>query len=106
MNKKLTIGSGIALLAAIVALGSTLNLWMIFGWTTPEAHTQDVQHIEDHAKKTEQAIVEFQDRWQCDEWTEELNDLLALVNATPLDNERIRRLRKKIDDKECFRFDD
>ena len=96
------VASIIGIVATVVALG----WWSIVGWMTPAQHEEDITHIEDHAQKTERAILEFQDRWQCDEWTEELDDLLALTDQTPLDGERIRRLRARADNKECERFDD
>ena len=90
----------LSIVGAVVALG----WWAKLGWMTPDEHKADIDHIEDHAQKTEQAIVEFQTRWMCDEDQEELEDLLKQPTRTPLELERVIQLRDAIDERDCHNY--
>lgn len=96
-----SIASIIAIVATLIALG----VWTSIGWVTPEKHRSDFDHLEEHGQKTESAIIEFQTRWQCDEDSEELADLLIKPEITRLEDQRARTLRKRLDTNGCERFD-
>lgn len=90
-----TVASALGIIATI----SVLGWWSIVGWVTPQQHDADFH-------STQNAVIEFQSRWICDETSEELADILALPDLTPLDGERIRKLRLRFNSNECERFDD
>ena len=97
-----TIASLLGIIATIVALG----WWGVIGWTTPEKHKADIDEVEQHALHVENAIAEFQNRWLCDEDSEELAELLAIRPRTDLQEERVRKLRNRLDDGGCHKYDD
>ena len=97
MNLK--IGSvSLSAIATVVGLWFMLDPWPKFGWITPNQHNEDMS-----------VITDFRDEWKCDEWDEELRDLLKQQAAgdTSTDTaEDIRRLREKMNKLNCGRFDD
>lgn len=90
----------LSIIAAVVALG----WWAKLGWVTPDEHKADVTHLEDRAKETKNAVIEFQTRWMCDEWQEEMDDLLKLPTRTAAELEKVIQLRDALDESDCHRF--
>jgi hypothetical protein len=76
--------------------------WPIIGWTTPSQHQSDIDEAVG-------GIQEFRDEWKCDEYSEELLDLLKQQRAgddSVETEERIKRLRDKMKKLDCDRFED
>lgn len=98
MNIK-TIYTTLISAGAVVAAGTSLaNWWPKVGWETPEQHKADMQ-----------LLREFRDEWKCDEYDEELLELLEDVQAGDDSAEtqhRIDRIRKKMEKIDCQRFED
>lgn len=78
---------------------------------TRASHAADMAALEASYKLEMEAVSEgidkFYANWQCDEWIEELDDLLdkQRVDDSPQLAERIQRLRDKIDENDCDRFE-
>ncbi len=58
--------------------------------------------------KIVEAIGSFELRWLCDEWKEELNELLDIEpeDQTPRQAQRVLDLRERLSENNCYRFDD
>lgn len=98
MNMKmLTIaGSALGILAAAGTTGKIY--WPQFGWETPNQHAADMDLLRD-----------FRDEWRCDEMEEALLELLEAEKAGDDSVEtahKIERIRKKMDEIDCSRFED
>lgn len=94
LASKVSIGT----VSAIVGLWFMLDPWPVIGWVTPNQYNEDMS-----------VVTDFRDEWKCDEWDEELRDLLkeqAAGNTSTDLAEDIRRLRQKMDKLNCGRFDD
>jgi hypothetical protein len=93
------VGSATAVLTLVVLL---MQVWPSIGWTTPNQHANDFVVAVEELKK-------FRDEWKCDEYDEELEDALDAQNegdsSTKL-RRHIEKLRKKMDDLNCSRFED
>jgi len=80
---------------------SMFTLWGNIGWTTPNRHDADFLVAIDQVK-------EFRDEWKCDEYDEELLDLLR--EQVENDSVELRRQIEKIKEKmarlDCSRFED
>lgn len=101
----------IATLAGIGTAGS--QFWPQVGWTTPNAHAADVEQLSSEAEDAKQqildAIQESQDEWKCDEYDEELEELLEDVadGDDSIETERtIEKIRRAMERRDCARFDD
>lgn len=95
----MAIGKSLALLGGVVSVIAILTApWDKIIPTTREKHDHDVE-------TALQSVQEFRDEWKCDEWTEELSDILSITDPTPLDLQRIRVIRAKMDNRGCERFD-
>ncbi len=104
---------GAAVIVAVTMLGyasDAVDAWPKVGWKTPTGHAKDIAELR---AESVGAVTEFRDEWKCDEYDEELRDLLreqqnrrdvGLSENTDL-NEDIRRLREKIDKLNCARFE-
>ena len=115
MLEKIKSWPGVFITVALSA-GATYTaheLWESLGWTTPEHHHEDFTNLQVQNAQTQRQIAELSvqedDRfwaWKCDEWTEELDDMLKWESPSPLDRELISRQRKKMEEHDCARFDD
>lgn len=89
--------------SAIIALATAAPVfWNDYGWITPAQHEQDLTAAGDD-------IREFRDEWKCDEYEEELVELLKRQQAgdDSVELKRlIERIREKMDDIDCSRFED
>ena len=102
-----SVGGAIALVAAAVPL------WGEFGWMPRSAVASEIERIEaqaaSDAKEILEAINENHTEWKCDELSEELLDALT-DQATGFDSvelqHKIERIKTKMDDMNCSRFDD
>lgn len=99
-------GSGVGLLAGGIAL------WPTIGWQTGASHAADVAALQARIEQLEieftGAVEKFYDNWQCDEWHEELVDLLKAQrngDDSVETAERIRILRERIARHNCERFE-
>ena len=98
--------------SCLTCLSLTIAMWSQVGWTTPAKHDADIASIIAERMVSEQnvinAIKESRDEWKCDEYDEELLDLLREQEET--DTVEIRREIEKIKDKmeklDCQRFED
>ena len=93
----------ISAVAVVVSLtvGAT-TLWPQVGWETPNQHAADYAGIVSD-------ISNFRDEWKCDEYEEELLELLKrqATGDTSIETARkVERLKNKIDELNCQRFED
>ena len=93
----------ISLVGVLISAGvGASQLWPVVGWTTPNQHDADF-------KEAVGAVIDFRDEWKCDEYEEELIDLLKL-QATGADSievgRKIEKLKEKIVKLDCQRFED
>lgn len=99
----LVIGAALA-----TAAGFTVNkLWDAFGWTTPEQHRADyehVGHVENLARENAESSKRLEDRWDCYNLQSRVDRLLQYEERTPLDMENIRRLTEKMNTIGCERY--
>ncbi len=99
---KMTVGTLVPICAALVAMWVNLDPWPAVGWETPN------QHDADYAE-TIGEMKDFRDEWKCDEYDEELLDLLKAQRSgdDSVETEReIEKLRERMAKLECERFDD
>ena len=95
--------------ALISAVGGLLaigvygkQLWPVAGWMTPDSHNADIL-------ETIGEVKEFRDEWKCDEYEEELVELMkqqAAGDSSIETKRKVERLREKIDKLNCERFED
>jgi len=91
--------------AAVALIASSIALWPVIGWTTPNRHNNDFVVAINELK-------EFRDEWKCDEYDEELLDLehdkaLARTDAERIEiQHKIDKLKAKMSKLECSRFED
>ena len=91
----------VAAVAVSLVLGAT-QLWPSVGWETPNQHDDDYSEIVSDIK-------DFRDEWKCDEYEEELLQLLKrqATGDTSIETARkVERLKNKIDELNCQRFED
>ena len=96
-----------------VLAAGVITAWSKVGWETPDSHETDL-HV--HQDATLSALTAIstkldvqQDEWKCDEFREELIDLIARSNADPANAEIIadlETLRGSIAERNCGRFKD
>ena len=102
INVKVKWSVTVGVIASVVVIWTTLNPWPAVGWTTPNQHNADM--IEAVSE-----IKDFRDEWKCDEYDEEIRDMLRRQAAGD-DNsdltEDIKRLRAKMVKLDCGRFED
>lgn len=101
-TRKIKWSAAVSTLAAVVALWVTLDPWPSIGWTTPNQHNADFA-------MTSEGVKDFRDEWKCDEWEEELLELLQKQadGDHSVQTERdIEKLRIKITKLKCERFED
>jgi len=86
--------------------------WADVGWMPPANHAADIAKLEQRIIELEQDTVtgvkDFRDEWKCDEDAEELIELLKAQRAgddSVETEERIKALRKRMEDNHCGRFD-
>lgn len=113
-GKHVTLGSIAGGLTLVFGTLKVFGLgWADVGWLPPASHAEDIAALEQRIAELETDTVtgvkEFRDEWKCDEYAEELIDLLRRQRAG--DNsveteERINQLREKMQDTDCNRFDD
>jgi len=116
----------VATLSALIAYGANITgMLPAVAWKTQAGHEADIADVraelgdlEIMAQESEKAIIgaigNLRDEWKCDEYKEELDVLLAKVDAgtaTAQDEERIRILRQKMgpisdDGLNCAQFED
>lgn len=104
--------TGVGALGAIVGL---LAAWQTVDWSnikpmTHAAHVADVDSklakfvaAQDTAAK---AVEDFRMEWKCDEWREELDELLGVESPSPRQSQRIIDLRERIDENDCHEYED
>ena len=88
--------------ASLAVIVGANQAWPIVGWTTPNQHDADIIAFTGDVK-------EFRDEWKCDEYEEELIELLKLqaTGDNSIETRRkVERLREKIDKLNCQRFND
>lgn len=111
-----TVGSiaGVVILAGTLwtTLNPAANPWQSLGWTTNERHDTELATLRDDLESritmTEEGSSKFYLHWRCDEWEEELLELLEKKAAGDDSVElqrRINKLRDRIDEKNCDQFD-
>lgn len=98
------LGGAVSLIAAIV------GIWVAVPWAQiiPVTRAQHDADIEEVRSESSDAINAFYRNWRCDEWLEELDDLLdkeASGDITPQELERMSRLRDHIDEDDCGEFE-
>lgn len=110
-NKVLQVAAIIAALGTITATGRVL--WNDFGWITPVAYAEDLDGVLEAQAAIESTILseirKNQDEWKCDEYDEELADLLLAQSEgdeTIETAERIQRIRALRARRDCARFDE
>lgn len=107
----MAIAGGVASALSLIVAAQTVN-WDGVLPMTKAAHAEHVEAVLGQFVAAQDAAVEavskFEMRWICDEWAEELADLLLIAedDLTPRDEERIIRLRERIDENDCHRFED
>ncbi len=96
--------------AGVIIAGFTL--WPTIGWQTGARHDADMAAMKERLATIEAeftgAVEKFYENWKCDEWYEELVDLLAAQrngDDSVETSERIRILRDRIRDHNCERFE-
>lgn len=93
----------ISALAVVVSLGvGTVQLWPSVGWQTPNQHDADFL-------TAVTAIEDFRDEWKCDTHEAALLELLerqAGGDSSIKTARKIERLKDKIDQLKCGRFED
>lgn len=117
MQKKTqwTIGGGVPLVVAFITIWNWVDPWPNYGWETPNAHASDISVMKDEHSENKDGWKNFRDEWKCDEYDEELRELLREQSEiggpnvnTDLD-EDILRLRVKMGPPpsglNCSRFD-
>ena len=101
--RKLGFTALITTTAAVLALAAASPAyWHDFGWVTPSQHDKDFA-------ETVGEMRDFRDEWKCDEYSEELLELMqrqAEGFDSPEVQHKIERIKKKMDDMECSKFDD
>lgn len=120
MNRNVTIGSAVGIVAGLVGVWATIDPWPAIGWTTPNRHQADMRQVEEVMAADVEKILEAieglgekqreqHDEWKCDEYDEELRDRLQEQadgdDSTDL-AEDIRRIREKMRELNCQRFED
>lgn len=92
-------------IATLVTIWYTVQPWPMLGWVTPN------QHDADFAAAVEE-LKEFRDEWKCDEYDEELDELMRELQdeTDPFERQKIEREIEKIKEamerRDCARFDD
>lgn len=106
-----TIGGSIALLGGVVTIWATVP-WADVLPTTRAQHLADMETLraeyEVSLQEHEKGVDMFYRNWKCDEWFEELDELLEKKEAGDESlklEERIQRLRDKIDENNCSEFE-
>ena len=98
--------------SCLTCLSLTIAMWSTVGWTTPAKHDADIASIIAERMVSEQnvidAIKESRDEWKCDEYDEELLDLLLEQEDTNTVEIRrdIEKIKQKMEDLNCSRFED
>jgi len=113
-NQTIKASAILGVIATLAAIGTAGNqFWPTIGWTTPNAHAADVERLASEAEDATQeildAIKESQDEWKCDEYDEELTDLLEKQEAgdDSIELERtIEKIREAMQRRDCARFED
>lgn len=113
-NQTIKISAVLGVIATLAAIGTAGNqFWPSIGWTTPATHAADIERItaeaDDSTKEILDAIRESQDEWKCDEYEEELQELLedqangddSMETALTID-----KIRRAMERRDCSRFDD
>lgn len=101
-----------AVATTIAIVTGSIALWPVVGWQTPNAHANDIVTIEaEHVVSQEEvldAIKLSRDEWKCDEYDEELLDLLLdQVENNSVENRRdIEKIKNKMEKLDCQRFED
>ena len=111
-----TIGAVLTCLAAGLSMYSQADeIWPKVGWVTQNQHDSDIEAtstaVEDFADKILGRIDRNHDEWKCDEYREELNELLEAKlrgDTSVKTSERILTLRDRMDEDslDCQRFED
>jgi len=96
----------LALIGTVLGLLVTVfALWPVIGWTTPNQHDNDFVVAVN-------AMREFRDEWKCDEYDEELLDLEHELAITEIEEikvaiqHHIDKIKKKMEETKCSRFED
>ena len=96
----------------LTILSLSFGMWSRVGWTTPATHKADIDAIIAERVVSEENVIDAiklsRDEWKCDEYDEELLDLLkeqAVTDTVEL-RHKIEKLRDKIDKLNCQRFED
>lgn len=91
-------GGILSLIAVSVGLWNAFEPWPAIGWTTPNQHNKDFAEVED-----------FRTEWRCSEWAEELANYYQQVetgNDSQQLQDRIEKLRNRMDENACDRWED
>lgn len=107
-------GGAVAMLASVLTIGATLDLWHSFGWTTPVRHEADVMAIRSDISDVAmglEAVQELRDELRCDRLEKELVKLLQDQrngDDSVQTQERISTIRRLRGSQRlnCDRFDD
>ncbi len=104
--KELLIGGSVIVgaLGTIVLQGP--EIWHKVGWKTPAAHAAEIERVE---VAFTDVLQEFRDEWRCDEYDEEVKELLNAQRAgddSVETAERLRKLRELQDRRKCSNFDE
>ena len=97
-------------IGAVLAVGAGFvadEAWESFGWTTPEQHRADyehVGHVESIARANAESSKRLEDRWDCYNIQARVNAILADEERTPLDMEAVRRLTAKMNAIGCDQY--
>ena len=102
-------GSITGILSGLVVAWVTVDPWPRIGWITPNQMDAHIAAEAEDRKRLKFAIAQIELLFECVEWEEMLDQKLhqqADGDTSPELAEDIRRLRKKIDDNNCAKFDD
>ena len=98
--------------------GKALELWPTMGWMSQANHDKDIATIEEKHTVQQEAVLNAvnalsvkmdvgRDEWKCDEWEEELVELLKqqAVDHTVQRQVDIDQVREAMSKKDCTRFE-
>lgn len=110
-SREWTVTGVLTTLAAVAGLYATVP-WadvMPYSRAAHDAHIDELRReFVTKSEKAVEAIGNFELRWLCDEWREELTDLLNVPvdDRSPHENQRIIDLRERIDERDCHQWED
>ncbi len=109
-SREWTLTGIVTFLGALAALVTQIpdGYWPVTRGTYDAGMAELEREFVTKSEKAVEAIGNFELRWLCDEWREELTDLLDIPvdDRTAHENQRILDLRERIDERDCHQWED